>query len=132
MEIHVLAGWLFPNDTLATWWNTHIAVKEEHKILPDESPSCELYSLLYDEYGGGASREGEYIAHPLYLGPAGKKIHYVFVPTESASFQGPPDDCMKCGLKPETERTFRVKRFLEEKGLNFEENGVRFYNYRYF
>lgn len=132
MEIRVLAGWLFPDDALTTWWNTHIAVEEEHKVVPDEGAACELYSLLYDEYGPGARRQGEYITHPLRLGPAGNKKDYVFVPTESASFQGPPEDCMKCGLKPETERTFRVKQFLEEKGLDFEKNGVRFYNYRYF
>lgn len=132
MEIRVLAGWLFPEDALTTWWNTHIAVEEELKILPDEGASSELYFLLYDEYGEGARRQGEYITRSLSLGPAGSKIPYVFVPTQSACFQGPPEHCMKCGLKPETERTFRVKRFLEEKGLDFEKNGVRFYNYRYF
>lgn len=142
MAIFVRAGWLIPSDRFIHWWNNNHTAHTASlpKITRHgESGAATLYKYLLSTLSSSPSpsesasssssiedEDGGYDVYTLSVGPIYRQTLYVLVMTHAGIFDVRLEDVayLKCG---DPRRAQRVKRVLERGGLDFEENGVRFY-----
>ena len=124
MTVIVQGGWLIPAENVAKW------LEKKMGRSPPEGSTGGAY--LWDILDTGLPRKRRhdkpYGVVPLVFGPPGGEECFHLVVSDVQEFRDVSvEDCELPKMSPQATR---VRQSLEEKGLNFVENEVHWYNTR--
>lgn len=126
----VLGGWLVPAEILRRWFDSRFPPGPHEIRDPYSSRAAALYTILYNRFATEADDADDYTCLIIDAGRLHQKESFVLVKVESGDFHATPKDVRRCLIDPgKSQRAQAVKKFLEDMGLRFEENGVRWCQY---
>ena len=122
----VHGGWLVPADNLQRWFDSRFPPGPHEIRDPHSSRAAALYTILYNRFATEADAADDYTCLIIDAGKLHQEESFVLVKVESGDFHATPKDVRRCFIDPgRSQRAQTVKKYLEDMGLSFEQNCVR-------
>ena len=115
-----------PADNLRRWFDSRFPPGPHEIRDPYSSRAAALYTILYNRFAVASDDDDDYTCHTIDVGKPPRRDSFVLVVVERGDFHATPKDVRRCLIDPgRSQRAQVVKKWLEEMGLGFEQNDVR-------